>query len=249
MTNSSMPFLPKSIGDEEAYSYFTNGHYKERRLPKWPNEGFQRQYTGNCGPSLITRARLFIELIESEGVFINPHWKALDFGCGWGRISSYMLTRGEPSQLDVCDAWSSSISLFRESDAANQCFLCTELLNEKSFTTCYDFIYAFSIFTHLDLISFKNNLNYLMQALRPQGKLFVTVRHADFMDILKPSNAVNDLATNGFWNIVYDGHDHYGETIVTPEFMLNVLSSKVVVKYLGASEAYQHCYCLSSAPE
>ena len=49
----------------------------------------------------------------------------------------------------------------------------------------YDFIYAFSIFTHLRQDAFENDLRVLLGGVKPSGKLYITVRHDDYMQQAK----------------------------------------------------------------
>ena len=70
-------------------------------LPVWPSEQVQRHYTAGFGVNLMQRTKSFVDVIAKDGAFSRPDWRGLDFGAGWGRIASYLLTKGAPDQLDL----------------------------------------------------------------------------------------------------------------------------------------------------
>ena len=70
-----------------------------------------------------------------------------------------MLTRGRPDQLDLCDAWPKTIELLGEAGFANRVITVSEMLKPGEVPAgTYDFIYAYSVFTHLRRDAFENNL-------------------------------------------------------------------------------------------
>src|SRR4051794_824854 len=82
-----------------------------RDLPRWPDEALQKKYTGAAGVSLMQSTLRFIDVLERAGAFTPSDWHGLDYGCGWGRIASVLLTKGAPEQLDLCDAWPQTIEI------------------------------------------------------------------------------------------------------------------------------------------
>ena len=106
----------------------------------------------------------------------------MDYGCGWGRIASVVLTKGGPQQLDLCDAWPETLTVLREAGFTNRILAASEVLKDGELEAGrYDFIYAYSVFTHLRMNAFLNNIRVLQRSLKPSGKLYITVRHADYM--------------------------------------------------------------------
>lgn len=99
-------------------------------LPKWPDEQRQRQYTAGSGLNLMRNTVRFVHVLAKAEAFDQADWKGLDYGCGWGRIASVMLSRGAPEQLDLCDAWPSTMDILRDAGFANRTFEVSELLKE-----------------------------------------------------------------------------------------------------------------------
>ena len=238
-----------SLTDDALYQVFSTGKRGSAPMPVWPNEDVQFRYTWGVGASLVSRARNFVELMERDGALRPGSWKGLDYGCGWGRISSYMLTRGEAEQLDLCDVWPDTLELLRATNSRNNIFWVPEFLDDNSLPSFkYDVFYAFSVFTHLSRTCFGNNIQKLLLSLRPGGKLFITVWHEEFFARLgAPASSADREAfhASGFWHRTVPGQTYYGETIVSPSFLQLHFGESCNVAYLGCSEACQHCYRLA----
>jgi len=216
-------------------------------LPKWPAADLQRTYNGMDGLPLMRRTLRFVETLERVGA-LTPGWRGLDYGCGWGRIASVMLTKGEPEQLDLCDAWASTIDVLKEASFRNRTFLVSEVLKDGEIdSAAYDFIYAFSIFTHLRRDAFENNLRVLLGGLKPSGKLYVTVRHDDYMRQAKARAA--DLATlrrEGFWYRPTGNSVFFGIAGITRAW-LEALPRPGSLDYIGEVDPCQHLYAFGAA--
>jgi SAM-dependent methyltransferase len=157
-----------------------------------------------------------------------------------------MLKYGSPEQLDSCDAWAHSLNLAKDAGIKNRTFLVGELLSPSDIQLgTYDFIFAFSIFTHLSSAVFLPNIKTLMSALKPRGRLYLTVRHDDFFPSLERKVGKLDLIPyerEGFVHITYPGEKMYGETVVTSEFMRTHLSGLGKLSTLGTPDILQHLY-------
>jgi len=215
-------------------------------LPRWPSREDQLKYTGGEGVSLLERASQFIGLLEADGAF-EGDWKGLDYGCGWGRIASFLLTRGSPEQLDLCDAWELSLQFISRNNFRNKSWKVNELLSETDIPkACYDFIYGFSVFTHLTREAFERNVQVLLGGLKSSGTLYFTVRHSDFLPVLEKMGKAPAISDDsGFWNIVYPGQKYFGETITSHEYVTTTCGRWGKLRYMGTPEAYQHLYALS----
>lgn len=236
------PLADKSL--EEIYALFADGGVDN--LPRWPDETEQKRYTGGFGVPLLRRAELFVEALEADGAFANPGWRGLDYGCGWGRIASYLLTRGTAEQLDLCDAWQTSIDLAKAGGLKNKIMLVSDIIQPGEIPAkAYDFCYAMSVFTHLNRTGFESNIKALLAALKPGGKLYFTVRFQSFMDNLIASGRIPNsekLDADGFWHITYESREIYGETAVSSTYVENLCSRFGEVKYLGSPEFEQFLF-------
>src|SRR5690606_18328879 len=112
-------------------------------------------------------------------------WRGLDYGVGWGRIASLMTAFGAASQLDCADAWEKSLTLARECGLENRMILTPPILDEGSLPRdAYDFIYSYSILTHLPAPHIRNNVSRLVDSLKAGGKLVFTLREERFLRFL-----------------------------------------------------------------
>jgi Methyltransferase domain len=236
-------FTGKTV--EEIYRAVTaNGG--DENLPRWPSEEIQKRYTGGSGAVLLHRAANFVELLNKDNAFARPDWKGLDFGCGWGRIATYMLTKGAPDQLDLCDAWNESLEIAKKGGFRNRMFKVSDVVESGELPrNYYDFCYAMSVFTHLSREAFESNVKALTETLVPGGKLYLTVRHKTFLDKMIESGRIDadqKFEADGFWHVTYRNRPHYGETAVEPAYMQRLASRYGELAYLGLPEYEQHLY-------
>lgn len=222
---------------------------KPGQLPAWPSEEQQKQYTASHGRALMRKTIAFVDTLERHGAFETAEWRGLDYGCGWGRIATVMLTKGRPDQLDLCDAWPATIELLSKAGFANRVLTTSELVGEGELAEgAYDFIYSYSVFTHLRQDAFENNLARLVRALRPAGKLFVTVRHADHMRRERLGVRERDrrtLARRGFWFRPSGNSAYFGTTVVERSW-LEKRPMVGALEYLGKIDGDQHLYLIGA---
>lgn len=163
---------------QEIYDGLISGQFG----PRWPDEKLQKGYAGTNGVALLRRAFDFIGMLEADGAFV-PDWKGLDYGCGWGRFPSTLLSRGRAEQLDACDAWPHTLQLIGKLGYQNRVFKIPEIFGEGDLEKKkYDFALSFSVFTHLAPRAFEANIPVLRSSLKQNGKLYVTVRHEEFLE-------------------------------------------------------------------
>lgn len=220
-------------------------------MPRWPDEKLQKGYTGTCGVDLLRRAFQFVEMLEKDGAFV-PDWKGLDYGCGWGRIASVLLSKGSPSQLDLCDAWPKTLNVISGLGYRNRVFAVSELLEENELPPeTYDFILSFSVFTHLSPAAFEQNIPVLVQALKPGGRFYFTVRHDEFIDHKYSATGPDcreELARSGVLFLDSGGNlgakAVFGDTVVAPAYLESLLRDGQVLRYLGQPHSLQHVYAI-----
>ena len=215
-------------------------------LPKWPADEIQARYTGVHGLPSMRAALRFVETLEQDGALV-PGWRGLDYGCGWGRIATAMLTRCEPAQLDLCDAWPQTIEILDQAGFPNRVFAVSEALVPGEIPAgAYDVIYAFSVFTHLRRDIFERNLAALIAGLKPGGRLYATVRHADYLPRVKakPEDFAM-LARDGFWYRPTGNSKFFGMA-VTERAWLERLPVPGSLAYLGEVDPCQHLYAFGA---
>lgn len=214
--------------------------------PIWPEERFQKGYAGTCGPALVRRAFKFIDILDEDGAF-KKNWKGLDYGCGWGRFASTMMSKGSTDQLDLCDAFDHTLKLIDRLNYKNKIFKIPELLSAGDLPeNKYDFAFAFSIFTHLSPESFERNIPVLLSSLKKGGTLYITVRHEDFFEHRYQEHAeeyTKELKKKGI--MFFEGaaaRKNFGRTAISRDYLDQFGS----VRFLGLPHPLQHVYAISN---
>lgn len=246
-----------ALSDDEAYARLTR---PGGGPPRWPEEDLQRRYTGRSGPGLVALTRRFTAMLASDGAFV-PGWRGLDYGAGFGRIAAIMLAEGAPEQLDLADAWDRTIALLRAGGFQNRIHKTSDLLREGELPAdAYDFIYSFSVFTHLAEDPFWHNLAALRRSLKPGGRLYFTVRHEDFLDNAALPLEVRDalrrsLGDRGFGYAVSQKgaptEDIYGDSLIEEGLLRRECEARFGgLRGLGPPPyPYQHLYAIARPHE
>jgi hypothetical protein len=232
-------------------------------LPTWPEDKIQTGYGSAKGRGAIKRTQYFIDMLERDGAFV-PGWRALDYGAGWGRIASLMLQKGRANQLDLVDALDKTMRILENRGLNNRMWKVSESVRPGEIPEGeYDFVYAFSIFTHLPPPIFANNLNHLLKSVRsasssPEGSRggtvyftrrvpsFVDHKYADDPDTRE--KALASLAEEGHWFVPqtnwHGSNPDFGLMVVTDEFLHQVAGGRQL-DYLGQVQGQmQHLYAL-----
>jgi SAM-dependent methyltransferase len=120
-----------------------------------------------------TASQAICETLEKNGINIEEFSKILDFGCGVGRIMRYLNTLQGPAIYGTdynphLIRWCKSNLNFAEFEVNT---LSDELTYESE---TFDFIYAFSVFTHLNEQLQFHWIRELTRVLRPGGHLYLT---------------------------------------------------------------------------
>lgn len=219
----------------------------------WPDETTQRNYTGSSGQNLMQRTVDFVWVLQSKVPALDrAGWRGLDYGVGWGRIASLLRHFGSGAALDCVDAWGESIKLARGSGLDNRMAQVSAMLAPAELPDRgYDFIYAYSIFTHLPAENIVNNLTVLLDVLKPGGKIVFTVREVKFLDYLKTSGAqvnpsTDALDSEGYW-FGNAQNSQYGDTVTTAEWISKHLGKLGSISTLGFidSEPFQTIMVIS----
>lgn len=220
-----------------------------RAGPRWPTEDIQRMYAGTHGTDLVRRSLQFIRMLEEDGAF-PPGWKGLDYGCGFGRFATLLLSKGPPEQLDMCDAWEKTLVVLTNLGHRNRVFRVSELLEPGEIPPgSYDMILSFSVFTHLSAQGFARNLPVLMAALKPGGRFYFTVRHEEFIDHKYADRSVDlhaRLYQDEFMFTDSGGNlgteKVFGDTVVTRGYLQRLTPEGFALRYLGLPHTLQHVY-------
>ena len=125
------------------------------------------------------------ELLDRAGAPLEEMDSILDFGCGCGRIARWFSELSRP-QLHGCDynaeliAWCDAQLPFLDARVSG---LEPPLPYERS---AFDFVYAFSVFTHLSVELARSWIEELARLLRPGGLMWFTVHGHSYRERLLP---------------------------------------------------------------
>ena len=108
----------------------------------------------------------------------------LDFGCGYGRLARLMYYFTDPENLFGVDPWDRSIEICR-ADGLGENFRQSEYLPDSLpvLRTDFDFIYAFSVFTHLSRRAAERALDVCRRNIAADGVMLITIRPAEYWDL------------------------------------------------------------------
>ena len=131
---------------------------------------------------------------------------------------------------------------------SNKSWLVSETLTPDDLPdSSYDFVYAFSVFTHLTLPTAANNLMMIYRSLKPGGRLYFTVRHLDwgaYVSTVGRKNVPQQLVDGGYWYEPLPENELFGDLILTPKAVESLASPIGVPRYVGIPEPLQHLYCI-----
>lgn len=126
--------------------------------------------------------------LKKNDILFNQFESVLDFGCGCGRVMRYWRnvpgtdfygTDSNPDAIAWCKRYLSDIACF----SINQPIPPMKFDDEK-----FDFVYAISIFTHLNEELQRSWIKELRRVINPGGFLLITLHGENFAIHLKPDD-------------------------------------------------------------
>lgn len=171
--------------DDDVWSLLLTQQYQvyphiRALLPAMPEPELQELWNGASGLVLAGQSRSFYARLRASYARHSARPLAqssvLDFGCGWGRLTRYLLRDVAPGRLYGCDPVDGALAICRANHIAAS-FAKSEFLPERlPFDERFDLAFAFSVFTHLSEAAHQRSLQALHRSLRPGGILIVTIR-------------------------------------------------------------------------
>ena len=205
----------------------------KRLLPRMASDEIQRNWTGNCGAPLLMQSMDFVRAVTAAYVALTKRdissANILDFGCGYGRIARLMYFFVDPDRLMGVDPWDKSIEICRDSGLGDNFRQSDYLPETLPYDGKFDFIYAFSVFTHLSERTTLKCLATLRKYITAKGMLCVTIRPIEYWAGQQPQDeqvtrAIEVHRRTGFafqphLREAVDGDVTYGDTSLTPEWL------------------------------
>lgn len=216
-------------------------------LPKMADDAVQVKWTGSSGMKSLMQSIDFIRDAAYSYSNITGRGlrtaRVLDFGCGYGRLVRLMYYFISEKNLWGVDPWSKSIELCQAAGLDGNFFISDNL--PKSLPvgdTRFDFIYAFSVFTHLSKRAAITALQTLETYLEDDGVILITIRPIEYWEAIHRNMTqqpvTDQIAAHekeGFAFVphagpVVDGEITYGDTSMTLEWIEQQVPSLRVVQ-------------------
>jgi SAM-dependent methyltransferase len=155
-------------------------------LPQMPSSDIQRSWTGSADHILMKQSLAFLKTIVStyHAIACTPLRLSniLDFGCGWGRLIRLLYKYVPEDCIYGVDPWPKSIEICQKTNVRAKLFISEYVprslptpLNLK-----FDFIMAFSVFTHLSEKVTKICADTLRNYLTDTGIIVMTIRPIEY---------------------------------------------------------------------
>jgi len=149
-------------------------------LPALPPEELQVRFTGGQGEETLREAFSFYRIVSHAASSTRPR-VAMDFGCGWGRITRFFIKDFEKDKLFGVDPLSEVIEA---SQATNPWATFEKIDLHPPIhmpSSSVDLIFAFSVFSHLTEDVHLEWIEEFARLLHSGGTLVVTTRERDFI--------------------------------------------------------------------
>ncbi len=155
-------------------------------LPRMASNEAQEAWTGSSGHVLLKQSISFVRIVTTA--YANLTGRALsdanvlDFGCGWGRLVRLLYKYVPSGQIYGVDPMEASLQQCREAGLRGH-FLKSDYIPRALPTPTglrFDFIFAFSVFTHLSEKVARIALNTLAEHLSDEGLLALTIRPREY---------------------------------------------------------------------
>jgi SAM-dependent methyltransferase len=171
-----------SVSDEFWLWLHTEGVRVDPRLrqllPGIPDESIQLQANGLSGDHALRDGMLVYRLVKTifEAVAgdLGSCRAILDFGCGWGRVTRFLLRDVEAAKVWGVDHYDKSIEICKQTNRW-QNFLQIKPFPPTAFAnSTFDLIFAYSVFSHLSEAAQRAWVEEFARLLRPGGVLIAT---------------------------------------------------------------------------
>ena len=152
-----------------------------------------------------------LRIAKEHGVDADAVKSVFDWGCGSGRVLGQMTDAFPNAKLHGCDLHAEAVAWANANYPHLEATVSQEMPPLKAYSDAqFDFLYAISVFTHLDEPTQDAWLGELQRISKPGALLVLTYRSDEFVRSVWPDNAarktlLDALETgNGF---AYQGHD------------------------------------------
>jgi len=250
------------------------------KFPAFPEKNIQIRMIGNHGKgALYEPAYIYQEIrriAKQQNKAFDENTVFLDFACGYGRHTRFFMKDIYPGNLYGSDVTHDFIGICRSTFSCNKDSDVLFDINNpfpplKYNNETFDFIMAYSLFSHLSEEAHLAWLSEYYRILKPDGLLFLTIRQQFFLTNLGKSIGIgnvdkyelylleklgNNSVLERFNNGEYIFHpsgggkemtkDFYGDTVIPTSYILSkwVNLFDIIEHYEDPNKLYQAFICL-----
>ncbi|MFB2933836.1 class I SAM-dependent methyltransferase [Aerosakkonemataceae cyanobacterium BLCC-F154] len=197
--------------EDEMFLYLQDAFHKDR------NRALVEYFTS--GKEVMNRVTSIINWKFQSFENVNSF---LDFACGYGRMTRYLVQEMPPKKIWVSDIYAEAVEYQKLQFGVNGIVSVT---NPKDYPVerKYDCIFVFSLFSHLPEKTFVPWLEKLYSMLSPNGILMFTVHDVALMPEgqVMPDNGISFAPLSESRSL---STDDYGSTWVTESFVADAIA-------------------------
>ncbi len=227
-----------------------------RRVRAWAN-----RHNGRLVADLERRYNLnqlqrFEAVLNRHGRSIRDAASILEFGCGDGRLTQHLFEYAPAAAVSGCDVRREAVAACRRKCPQGRFFVNRAAPPLEVADAAFDFIYSYSVFTHLSESNHAAWLKELARALKPGGIMAHTVHSYAYLTrtaFFSPESLEKYHLADSIEAFMRSGRDYYyvvedpampeyGHTIMRKEYVAASwprASGCALLEYVeGAIEAY-----------
>jgi len=212
----------KNYSDEEFLEFLCSAEHKsvinEIEIPGFPNQEIQLLSVGSSGgESLRNEGWSFYKLVKYyvtklKGA-INPEMKILDFGCGWGRMIRFYFKDIYKENIYGIDVDPDMINICNETLLYGNYIKCNPHPPTSFESGTFDFIFAYSVFSHLRDDAALSWIQEFSRILKPRGVLVATTQGEGFLDYCKQLQESPSMQLTGWHEMIANCFEPIEETL------------------------------------
>lgn len=234
--------------------------FLDRYLPGLTGDPeYEARVVGLSGPSALSQGFQIYELLKElhrkhAGKPLEHASRVLDFGCGWGRVLRFFLRDVAPEALIGIDCSERAITSCLETNRWCRFERCEVLPPTDLEAESFDFIYAFSVFSHLSEQAHRHWLAEFDRLMRPDGLLILTTFDRAFLACTSDGSELPpEPLSLEQWFSRYDRGDfcfrrltaipdpHFGDAFIPERYVRERWTNHFTVQdYVGASSLDQN---------
>jgi ubiquinone/menaquinone biosynthesis C-methylase UbiE len=159
-----------------------------QRFPGFPDEYIQKNFVGGSYENTIHEAFSFYRLMKAWAVVRNHPFQYeksfLDFGCGWGRYLRFFWKDIAQENLYGCDVLTDILDVCRATEVPGSLHHIEPLGNLPYGDKSFDFMMAYSVFTHLPEHVHLHWMRELARVAKPNAIFCLTLEPRRFLDFV-----------------------------------------------------------------